>query len=72
MTVTRDLIRIRHLAKTGVARTIRETAGLSLSEMASAAQVDKSTVWRWEHGQRRPKGDAAQRYLAVLDDLVSR
>ena len=67
-----DLIRVRRLAFTGAARVIREEAGLSLGEVAAAANVHKVTVFRWEHGQRRPRGAAAERYLAVLDELAGR
>jgi DNA-binding transcriptional regulator YiaG len=68
----KDLIRVRRLAATGAARAMREDAGLSLSELADAAQVHKVTVFRWEHGQRRPRGTAALRYLEVLDELSGR
>jgi DNA-binding transcriptional regulator YiaG len=71
MTAT-DLVRVRRLAATGAARALREEAGLSLSEIAEAAQVHKVTVFRWEHGQRRPRGPAAARYLEVLDELSAR
>jgi DNA-binding transcriptional regulator YiaG len=67
-----DLIRVRRLASTGAARAIREEAGLSYSEVAAAAEVHKVTVFRWEHGQRRPRGAAAERYLRLLDELSGR
>ncbi len=67
-----ELIRVRRLAATGAARAMREDAGLSLSELADAVQVHKVTIFRWEHGQRRPRGSAAERYLRVLEDLGSR
>jgi len=51
---------------------MREDAGLSLSELAAAVQVHKVTIFRWEHGQRRPRGEAARRYLEVLDGLARR
>lgn len=68
----RELIRVRRLAKTGAARVIREEAGLSLGELATTVHVHKTGIFRWEHGLRRPRGDAARRYLEVLDDLVER
>jgi len=67
-----ELIRVRRLATTGAARAMREDAGLSLSELAAAVQVHKVTIFRWEHGQRRPRGEAARRYLEVLDGLARR
>lgn len=69
---SRDLERVaavRALALNGEARTRREAAQLSLSEVASNCGVDTSTVWRWETGQRRPRGEAALRYWRLLDLL---
>jgi transcriptional regulator with XRE-family HTH domain len=73
MTTIQDLNRVtraRSFAESGAARSIRLAADLSLREVASAAGVSVSTVWRWEHGERRPRGDAAVRYGAVLDELM--
>jgi len=67
----RDLVRIRKLVESGAARAIREAAALSLTEISASADVDRTTVWRWEHGERRPRGSAALRYLRVLEDLSS-
>jgi transcriptional regulator with XRE-family HTH domain len=67
-----DLIRVRRMAKTGTARHIREEAGLSLAEIADAAGLHKTTVFRYEHGLRRPRGEAAARYLRVLEELAQR
>jgi DNA-binding transcriptional regulator YiaG len=72
MLTLQELIRVRRLAATGAARAIREDAGLSLSEIADAAQVHKVSVCRWELGTRRPRGEAAERYLRVLEDLGRR
>lgn len=63
------LVRIRRMVATGTARLIREEAGLSLAEMATSAGTDRSTIHRWEKGLRRPRGAAALRYLAVLEEL---
>ena len=59
------------MAATGAARAIRETSGLSLSELAEAAGVHKSTIFRWETGVRRPRGAAAERYLRALEELTA-
>jgi DNA-binding transcriptional regulator YiaG len=67
-----ELVRVRRLASTGAARVIREDAGLSLSELAEAVDVHKVTVFRWEHNQRKPRGEAARRYLQVLEELANR
>jgi DNA-binding transcriptional regulator YiaG len=69
---TKDLIRVRRLAATGAARALREDAGLSLAELARAADVHKTTIFRWENGLRRPRGEAANRYLTVLKELERR
>lgn len=66
------LIRVRRMAATGAARSIRQEAGLSLTELAEAADVHRTTIFRWEHGQRRPRGAPALRYLAVLEELSAR
>jgi DNA-binding XRE family transcriptional regulator len=64
------LTRVRKLFESGAARAIRESAGLSYTEAAASADVDRVTIHRWEKGQRRPHGDAAIRYLALLDELA--
>jgi DNA-binding transcriptional regulator YiaG len=64
------LTRMRLLAQTGAARAMREAAGLSLSEAAASARVNRVTIFRWEHQQRRPHGDAALRYLELLEELA--
>jgi DNA-binding transcriptional regulator YiaG len=63
------LTRLRRLVESGAARAIRESAGLSYSEAGSGAKVDRITIYRWEHGQRRPHGEAALRYLELLEEL---
>jgi len=71
MTATQVLAlsRARSLAATGEGRRIREAARLSLTEVAAAIGVERSTLHRWEIGDRRPRGDAAVRYVELLDDL---
>ncbi|MBK9180969.1 MAG: helix-turn-helix transcriptional regulator [Acidimicrobiales bacterium] len=65
----RALADVRHATTSGQARAIRLAARLSLSEVGAACGVDTSTVHRWEHAQRLPRGDAALRYLALLRQL---
>jgi DNA-binding transcriptional regulator YiaG len=60
---------IRRLCETGAARAMRQAAGLSYSEAAASARVNRVTIFRWEHGQRRPHGEAALRYLELLERL---
>lgn len=41
-------------------RTIRQEAGLSLSDMAALLRIsDRSTIHRWEKGQRPISGPAS-------------
>lgn len=72
MAVKLDLVRladVRRLAASGEAKRRREVADLSLSEVAQECEVDIATVWRWENGQRRPRGLPAMRYGRLLDRL---
>lgn len=64
------LARARRLAATGAARSIRQAASLSLPELAAEIGIGVSTLWRWEAGQRQPRGDAAERYADLLDRLM--
>ena len=64
-----ELIRIRRLTASGAARAIRESAGLSLSEAEAESGVHRTTIWRWEAGERTPHGEPAVRYLEFLDEL---
>jgi DNA-binding transcriptional regulator YiaG len=65
------LTRVRALATSGTARAIRIAAGLSLPLVAEAIGCGVSTVWRWEQGQRVPRGEPALRYGALLEELVA-
>lgn len=67
---TVKLARVRRLTDNGAARSIRQAARLSLPEMAAEIGVGVSTLWRWEAGQRQPRGEAALRYADLLDRLM--
>lgn len=67
---TIELSQVRELAVNGSARTIRTTARLTLAEVAAEIGVAPSTVWRWERGQRNPRGAAALRYGRLLAQLA--
>jgi DNA-binding transcriptional regulator YiaG len=54
------LAEIRQLASSGDARRIRETHDIRLREMADDIGVSHPTLSRWETGQRRPHGQAAE------------
>jgi DNA-binding transcriptional regulator YiaG len=66
------LVTVRQLARSGRARELREAAGLSIGEIAPMIGVTSTTIWRWELGQRKPKGEAALRYAAFLLALQTR
>jgi transcriptional regulator with XRE-family HTH domain len=68
---TTRIARLNRLCQTGEAREIRIRAGVSLALVAEEAGTPYAgTVSRWENGKRAPKGDAALRYLEVLDELA--
>ena len=64
-----DVVRGRQLATSGAGRMLREQAGLSLAEIATACGVYPSTVLRWETGARVPKGHHAVAYKELLEGL---
>jgi transcriptional regulator with XRE-family HTH domain len=59
----------RRLAQNGGARTIRQAAGVSASEVARLLDVTPGAVSRWERGQRIPRGAMAERWAEVLRKL---
>ena len=63
------LARVRAAVHSGEARQLREAAHLSIGEVARACGVDQSTVWRWEQGTRKPRGDQALAYGELIDSL---
>jgi transcriptional regulator with XRE-family HTH domain len=58
------------MMSTGAAKSIRLAAGVSLPEIARDVGVAHSTVYRWENNLNVPKGEAALRYAALLDELA--
>jgi transcriptional regulator with XRE-family HTH domain len=60
---------IRRLARDGGARTIRESAGFSASEIAREMGVSASAVSRWERGERTPQREAAKAWAELLRRL---
>jgi DNA-binding transcriptional regulator YiaG len=65
-----DVATARRYATTGEGRRIRETAGLSLSEVASSIGLATSSLWRWEQGQRMPRGPRAAEWARLLRELA--
>jgi len=66
-----ELIHMRDLIRFGKARDLRIDAGLSCVEVARALGVHKVTLYHWERGSHRPRGEAAVKYAAFLLDLES-
>jgi DNA-binding transcriptional regulator YiaG len=64
-----DVVRGRQLATSGAGRKLREQAGLSLAEVATACGVYPSTVLRWETGARVPRDRHAIAYKELLERL---
>jgi DNA-binding transcriptional regulator YiaG len=67
-----ELLDLPDLLKTGKARQLRESAGLSAVAMARQLDVSPSAVTRWEQGIRLPKGANARRYARMLGRLAAR
>jgi transcriptional regulator with XRE-family HTH domain len=53
----------------GVAREIRQAAGVSQARLAAELGVAELTVARWEGGARTPRGDMRRRYARLLAEL---
>jgi DNA-binding transcriptional regulator YiaG len=66
------IVWVREMVRLGVTQKIRRAAGLSIDHIAEAAEVDPSTVYRWEIGERVPRAQGALRYARVLDALMER
>ena len=62
--------KVRRQCATGEAREIRIKTGASLAEVGAAIGTGKSTIFRWENGQRTPTGDRAIAYSELLDALA--
>lgn len=63
---------VRTALTSGEAERLRVAAQLSIGEVARACGVDQSTVWRWERGIRKPRGEAALAYAELIDSLRKR
>lgn len=50
-------------------RAIRQTAGLSLRQVAGYVGVTASAVSYWEAGRRQPRPEHLQAYVELLEDL---
>jgi DNA-binding transcriptional regulator YiaG len=59
----------RSLPSPRAARLIREMVGVSQARLARELGVDRTSVTKWELGVRRPRGEQALRYQALLEAL---
>jgi DNA-binding transcriptional regulator YiaG len=61
--------RIHRLARTGQLAELRDSLGLTRGDVARHLGVNQSTVWRWEAGDIRPRGQHAVALLELLELL---
>lgn len=61
----------RRLPTPPMRRALREQAGLTQAELAEALGVRRSTISRWETGDRTPRGQDAVGYVALLDEIAA-
>ena len=59
----------REAARSGRGLRVRRAAGLSQPEVADFCGVSRACIARWEHGDRRPRGAAALRWIRLLRTL---
>lgn len=64
-----ELAEVRWLCESGVARSVRETAALSLGDVARHIEITPNAISAWERGIARPTGTAAISYLSLLRKL---
>jgi DNA-binding transcriptional regulator YiaG len=73
---TAQLVRIANLrdaCRSGAARALRVSAGLSLQNVSDTTGIGVATLWRWETGDRQPLATKqALRYADLLDELANR
>lgn len=62
---------IRRFGADGTARALRLARRLTLADVGGAVGVAKSTVSKWERGLQMPTGEQAERYAALIGELVS-
>jgi predicted transcriptional regulator len=65
------LARARRLSRSGEGRRLREAAGLSVHDVARAADTTAACVSRYERGDRVPHGDTAIRWARVCAAIAA-
>lgn len=63
------LVEAHKKARSGDAKRIRQRAGLTMAQVAAVIGVGESTVSRWEGGSRKPRGEHALKWAALLNEL---
>lgn len=63
------VVQVREMLRTGKARRIREAAGLSTRDVATAVGVDAKALHKWEIGKTRPQHATAVLYGRFLLEL---
>lgn len=66
-----DLVFADELPPPADCKLIRELAGLTLDDVATALLTNRSTVHHWESGVRQPSGPAKAMYGLVLQRLAA-
>jgi transcriptional regulator with XRE-family HTH domain len=61
----------RRLPEPQLRRLIRQSAGISLADVADALGVTRSAVSRWETGDREPRDASVEAYADLLARLAS-
>jgi DNA-binding transcriptional regulator YiaG len=61
------LKRVTRLSRVGLLAELRESVGLSQSDVARALGLNQSAVSRWEAGKARPKPAHAVALLELLE-----
>ena len=59
----------RQLPAPGTRRLIREQAGVTQEDVATAVNVSRAAVSRWESGDREPRRGVLGAYVSLLDRL---
>lgn len=63
------LVEAHKRARSGEAKKIRQQAGLTMAQVAVVVGVDVSSVSKWESGSRKPRGEHAVKWAALLNEL---
>ena len=66
-----DLVFAVELPPVAERKLIRELAGLTLDDVATALLTDRATVYRWESGARKPSGPSKALYGLALQRLAA-